>query len=430
METSLSDVSRRVLGNFEAYDRFLNRLGCAEPAVYNALFSVRAVYCFYTENARAKEGRRFGILDWISCCLRAMVKLSLAPFIVYRAGFPGAACIVGNTKEDEVTARLTGIRHVTLTRRRGLTSLAAVGRIWSVFVRAGRKLLHGGLKIGFCLYCLPELANYAQAYETLSLGKVLVLVTENDIDPVFVALVTKAREAGVKTVKIEHYFIDAVNHNNVLCEYYFYPNLYCYGIRRQSVLNSRLKYVQGGYIPWDVLKEYTYEPQAAPRLVCYISQHSLQNLDERYVAEILSVLPSDCILCIKPHPRDRPGKYDYLSGAGTVMIAPESEDKYHLVSRSTVVLSVMSVLTIEAKHICSRSCFLNYDHSRGQFVLPYEHFSRFINVISNRDQLSSLLRGSLEIVPQSVFLSYFNPAYPESASRFRGFVAGLSGGLT
>ncbi len=274
----------------------------------------------------------------------------------------------------------------------------------------------------------PSMVYGAHVYNKIKLDGVEKIITQNDRYPTDLAVLKKAKDMGIKTIKVDYFpIIGFFTQNTIFCEYYFYPNSLSYTIFKSFPQNADVKFVEGGFPDWDNLDNYTYKPLQSPSIITFFTHYGQEigYTGDRgcffYIEEILSVMPFDSVLYIKIHPLDKAKNYEkYI--AGNVKIVKHGEiDNWELVSQSTFCFSIYSFATFQAKHICNNSYYLNYDpHLVKDF--EYDRVTDFIDLIKDKETLERVLNGNVTPKNHEKFIKFFNISYPYTIETLRDFI--------
>jgi hypothetical protein len=242
----------------------------------------------------------------------------------------------------------------------------------------------------------------------------------------------RARTDRIKTVKIDYYpTMGRITNNTLLCEYYFCPNKISESLYRSWPQNKTVKYLPGGFPFWDSYALCRYQPSAKPGIIAFFSQYGYESgfFGSRgpvfYIDQIISAMPDGYELQIKLHPLDDPNRYVKYKGMTNVKVCSgKSVNNIELFSRAAFVFSIYSYSTFEAKHICPNSYYINYE---PQMVKDFDYglISDYIDVVSNPEELKAVLTAEREPKEQARFISYFNPAYPNTIGKLKEVICAL-----
>jgi hypothetical protein len=382
--------------------------------IYDSLLSIRTHYCVYITKSQ------LGYSDAIKGIVRLVPKFISIPFVRPDINNPNKVLVLGNSKQDQQLSSELHCGLVMTQRYNKKINFPLFLKVALDFFRVCKFLVRSNLNKKDALLCWNSLFDFLVYYNSSLFNKTnKVLITENDIDPINVAVILKAKEMGIKTIKIEYSFIDGINHNNVLCDYYFYPSTFHRNVRKAFLINKKLNYVEGGFPHLDAIKKLKYRPQKDPKIITYFTAHGGIVDDIFYIKEILSVIEDGYVLYVKVHPREDLNKYNIFINSKKCKIVKYNEvDNYTLIKKSHICISVMSFMCIEAKHICDKTFFINYNIKKGQHsLIPYDDFSPYIEVISSRDYLKRAI--AKDSFRSKEFHSFFNFTYPNTVKSLK-----------
>ncbi len=278
--------------------------------------------------------------------------------------------------------------------------------------------------------CLPEMLTSAQVYNGLNLAGIEKIATQRDRYPVELAILRKAREKGIKTIKIDYFqILGEVCHNTIFCEYYFCPNRMSKELFGKFEQNSGVKYIDGGFPYRDYYAEYPYSPKKDPRIITFFTQYGYEiglfgdKGPSFYIEEIISNMPTDHMLYIKVHPLEDHQKY-LKYRADNVKVVASNIDNCELYAMSSHIFTIFSAVGLEAKHINPNSYYINYEPERV-IDFRYDLVEDYIDVIKDWRSLLAVFNG--ERKPKSIqrFLEEFNPTYPGTAARLSEAIKAL-----
>lgn len=412
----------KILANYHTFDQFLLELP-SESMQKNSFMSIRLLYC-------AIIGKnKITVKQSVKHILKLIIRLVKLPFCVAEMNQKSSVIISGTHRLDHEISKLTQIPLANIKMRRKLTLLSPSWKIYfkilKVFVYCIIEVpRHRILEWKIFICAAYGLLDFLIAYYTIDLNEIEVIVTESDSMPLDVALLLKAKEKNIKTIKIDHFLIDPMNHNHIFCDYYFYPCLLHFNIMKSFNANSHIKYKEGGFLHWDKIAMYQHSP-TTPMKISFFTQHGgiLGKKDEiYYINEILEVLPSSCILIIKVHPLDNMERYSIFRQHLNVEILFGQIDNYALIAESSLCLSICSTLTLEAKHICENSFFINYDPDLLEGFINYNDFHGLIDTLTSREMLYKAIHEDFKISKKNDFIKAFNFSYPHTVKRLLSLI--------
>ena len=407
------NVNASILGNFKIYDKVLSRLDAKEKKV---LISLKMMYSIHMENIQADKNLFFLFKQLI----RFVLKLITVPFYkvkVSNNAKTSKCAIIKSSKTEEYMASKVGATLISTKKCFSLNMKSA-----DVYKRLFRSvyLLFRSTELNkaYCLALSHRLVDYLMVYHTIDLGEIKVVMMENDRTPVNMALIHLAKERSVKTVKYDNWLIDPVNHNDVYCEYYFYPSLYHKEIIQSFESNRELKFVEGGFAYWDNLDLYEKIKNTHMKKIVYFTQigisvqEHLSYIDD--IAQTINKLGLSYELIVKIHPRENTQSYKELSVRYRVV--DRHDDIYALIAEADYCFSIFSTVSLEAKHILNNSFFINYRKEDFGYI-NYNDLG--LDLIGNNDDLLRLFKRDLLPVSQDIFISRGNCSYPYTAEKLR-----------
>lgn len=441
IDMSTSTYIKNIKNNFTYFDGVLRKYE-NDSCVYRILFALRTTYCVITEIAQrqdfwAKSHNKKGVAGTIKALpgygfLRrgagVALRLTRQVFVKKSLSGKGGVVILGHLPDDEKVAAYLNVNRIVIVERHSFPFLnilllgRALGILWAL--RSAGCLKKSGCGIESAIESIL-------LYHQIDLTGIDVIITEDDIDFRHAIILQKAIEQGIKTIKIEHFLIDEVQHNNVLCEYYFYPSVFHKRVREKFPINQRLKYVEGGFINHDIIAKYEYLPQLSPKIILFITQHGGQfgARDELfYIDEILSLIAGDdYVVHIKVHPREQPERYaKYGNNDRCKVVSGRDVDNYELISRAYFCVSISSSLVLEAKLICNRSFFIKFDIDDDFDMVNLNDFSDFFDVVQSKRELGLVLSGAYGFKAREIYLKNYNMTYPDTKNRFVKFLDSIT----
>ncbi len=271
------------------------------------------------------------------------------------------------------------------------------------------------------LKSLPFLINFLIVYRDINLNNIKILIMEGDAVPINMALIFKSKELNIKTIKIDHFLIDPINHNRIFCDYYFYPSYYHLNIMKNFISNNNVKYVKGGVVHWDNLIKYKNNFNSK-REITFIAQHSeISEQEIVYIEDIISLLKENDCLNIKIHPLDNSNRFDRYLKNSKIRLYKNQVDNYELISKSQICFSVFSTLSLEAKHISEKTYFINYYVQDFHDFIDYEVFDNYIETIKSYNRLKEVLNGS-NTFSSTGFIENFNISYPNTGKKLKKLI--------
>jgi len=406
-----------ILDNYRKFDAFLAMIP-SESLSYKALLSIRLSYA-----AIHGKKQKQSAIDTIKQILKLFI--SLKSIFMTRASLSQKSNIllIGSHPLDTQVAELLAIPNAQVIFLKKIFSITRqdIYLLYTLALCCFYVIRYKTLHLPIFLKSSQGLIDFLITYRDLDLSQINALVMESDSLPKDVALILRAKEMHLPTIKIDHFLIDPINHNRIFCDYYFYPSILHREIMESFTVNASIHYIKGGIIHWDSLSRYSKKKKNESKEITFFGQHgdTLGQKDEIfYIEEILSLMDETDHLNIKTHPHDKSNKFDLYIGNPLIALLKSTEDNYSLIAKSDVCFSIGSTMTMEAKHICKNSYFINYDAEAFEGYINYNTFNNAIETISNRETLKKSLHedSTFEI---SNFIERFNLSYPDSTTKLR-----------
>lgn len=412
-----------IIDSFGEYDAFLSKINESSKMLYPALFSIRTVYTLSSKIIERKKG--FIFFKALKILFVIFIKIFSFPFVVYQLTIKKE--IIFLCAQYQLSVELGNKIPVSKIEKKYSFHIRFQGWFLLIFKYFScLKLFFTSKNIDKkkILYCLTGLFEYLCIYEKIHIKGIKVIVVENDIYPLQVAIIQRAKESGIKTIKVEESFIDTIQHNNVFCEYYFCPGEFYRKIRDRFEINKELKYLSGGIVRWDKISQYKHFTDRQDRNILFICQHSFVSDETFYIDELLSVMPKGYVLYIKTHPRD----FDlerfniYLNNPKCEVIQGKDIDNYEWISHAHYCFSVSSVLSVEAKHLLENSFFIHYEGFDEQNFFDFDIVKDYFDVISSREDLLKVFSGKFKAKDKRLCYKGFNQGYPDSVKILRDHI--------
>jgi hypothetical protein len=404
-----------ILENFKVYDEFLSALEGEDKTI---LLSLKMMYSIHMENIKA-ENNIFFLLKQL---VRFLVKFVGVSF--FKVGLQSShkvpkCAIIANSRVEEYVADKGSISLVSVEKYFSV-NLDSV-RVYTSLFRSLYLLFRSpSLKKVYIFALSHRLIDYLMTFHTIDLGEIKVLMMENDRTPVNMAMLHLAKEKGCKTVKYDNWLIDPINHNDVYCEYYYYPSLYHKKIIQGFDSNRELQFIEGGFLYWDKLAMYKPIEKKEQRQVIYFTQVGIPADEHRvYIEDIEEAMCKSNVeyeLIIKIHPRENINMYQGFLNKYKVIERHDS--LYELIARSAYCFSMFSTISLEAKHIIKNSFFINYKADLFNIV---DYDSIQLDVIKNKSELLQVFKGKYMPIAQEKFIEHSNCNYPHSSEKLRKF---------
>lgn len=425
----MKTYKQKVLENFEAIDIILATIP-KDSILFHYVFSIRSQYSVYTELTLmhgffTKRAIRkilgwicFGFLSIFVNCFREIVVTDKEDVV-----------LLGNWRFDISLSKELNIKQLKYKSRFTIQRLFNIKLLLFEFCFLMKTIfVLRKLKKTNLLFSLYSLFTYSLCFNTIDLSGLKVLVGANDLSSLYYAFWHKAKILGIKRVHIEYVQINSISANNVFADYYYYPSSLHFNIRKKCPqnYNKDLEYIKGGYLNTDYLqyakqrKITTQHPE-----VTYITSHSYMfvNDDLFYINEILKHLPDDYRLNIKVHPYDNLNRYNhFLSHPKVTIFSFKEITNPALIARSSMLFSICSALSLEAKFLCNKSYYLNYDAYSDVYSDYYDELSPYMDVITTDQQLKNIFKGVYENKSFELFKSNVNMTYPNTFEHFKVFI--------
>jgi len=404
-------VNQKILQNFNVYDVFLSRLNSRDKEIVSSL---KMMYSIHLPNNEVDKKPLFIVKQ----LLRFVVKLVTLLFfksITLNEKSDIHCAILENTNIEVDISKKMDILLVKLNKK--LTINYKSFTIYKELFRCMFRLFKDeSLNKRYILVLLHRLIDYLLVYHTVDISDLKTILIENDRTPINLALVHKCKKEGIKTIKYDNWLIDPINHNDIYCEYYFYPSLYHKKIIENFDSNKMLNYIQGGFLSWDSLNEYTQKNTSYKEKIIYFSQFGiLINQHKEYISDIKKIMDEQervYEFIVKIHPReDKKMYHKLLKEFDNIEIIATCSDIYKLIAESDFCFSIFSTISLEAKHILNNSYFINYNYNSFDIV-NYNDLK--LDVIKDRDTLRKVLNNNFKTISQKEFIKNANCKFPNT----------------
>lgn len=413
------DINKKIIKNFKEYDKFLSTLNARDKEIS---LSLKMMYSIHMENNNlsnhlldtAKQISRFFLKFFSIPFLKVVLKVDMAK---------DGTGIMENTKIEEFVSEKSNISLLSLKYKLNFNL-----KLFFIYKELFKVLylLFKTKNLNKKYLCLlsHRLIDYLIVYHTIEVNGIKAIFIENDRNPKNLGLIHKSKKKSLKTIKYDNWLIDPINHNDVYCEYYFYPSIYHKNIVKKFENNSEVKYIKGGFLAWDKLIKYQESTQKDYKQVIYFTQFGIEKLKHiQYVndiAEALEQLGDRYIIHIKVHPREDIYEYEKLySSKKHVKVLFGTEDIYELISKSNFCFSIFSTISIEAKHLIENSFFINYDYQEFQ-ILDYDKLK--LDVVKTKEDLRDIFSGRYQVISSSEFIKDNNCSYPYTLKKFQEII--------
>ncbi len=420
------------------FDRIISKFS-KQSYKYIYAFSIRNSYLAYHESKFKNESLK----DLLSIA-QSLVKVVLKLFFTTTFLSNNSKIVLLNAhsvEKDEVLAQMMNIPLAMIENKIcfSLKRLQNLGYLFKCSYVLILLLKEKDLKKVYLYNCFPAMLDGIRIYEDIELKGIEIIVTMADRYPRELGVLRKAKEIGIKTVRVDYFpTLGTPGMGAVACEYYFYPNIIARNIFQSLTVNKNVVFIEGGFPYWDSYSKYKHRPSNNPIIITFWSDYgALVGIDSLinkgsifYIKEILSIIPEKFLLYIKVHPLDYPERYMEYESHNVKIIKHSEIDNIELISMSKFMFSILSAATFESKHICPGSCYINYEPESLGTEFPYDILKDYIDVIMSRNDLKAILYGEKKPKDQKTFIDFFNPAYPNSINKLNKFLATLSTGET
>jgi hypothetical protein len=401
---------KKISRNFQTYDRFLSSLSAREKEI---ALSLKMMYAIHMEGNK-EWGFGFGIKQ----VARFFFKLLTIPFVrnVLKSNASRHPNIIlADTATEQLVSEKLPVSQVKIGMQ-----LRPNQKAWRIY----KELFHligiyrktSNLNKRYIMLLLHRVIDYLLVYHTIELKETEVICIENDRNPKNLALIHQAKVQCIRTIKYDNWLIDPVHHNDIYCDTYFYPSIYHKNIIEQFDTNAALRYLEGGFVSWDILDTYTYDPSIDKDTVIYFTQFGIElSRHKCYIEDILMVLDrreKPYMLIIKVHPRENSTVYQAIvQQYPFVRVVKQCDDVYELISSATYCFSIFSTVSLEAKHIMDHSYFINYDYHDFSLV-DYDKIG--LDLVKNREMIEDIFNGTAIPVDKTRFIRHNNCSYPHT----------------
>lgn len=416
----------RIIREWEIYDKFLNKLS-KNSKNYIYAYLIRNLYVAYTELPQ-KTGITKQIFKTIISLFNNVILFFLARPELSKRNETVLIKIKENM--DSRLAKKLKIQsvHIYYKKKLNIRNISFIYYIIRILYLLFKEEELNKLNL---FRCMPSLIKGIQVYENIELTGIKKIVTQRDRYPQELAILKRAKELKLITIKIEYFpALSKLNRNTIYCDYYFYPNKISKDIFISFPTNKDVIFVKGSFPYWDYFEKFQYQPVKDPKIISFFTQYGFtQGIfggkgPDYYIKEILSVMPEEYILYIKVHPIENIEKYLKHQCSRVKIIEHGTIDNCILYSLSSIVMSISSFSTFESKHICLNTYFINYER-KDAITFNYNLIDKYIDIISNKNQLANVLSGSYKVKSKVDFINYFNPTFPNTIKKLKYFLSTL-----
>jgi len=405
--------NQKIVENFKVYDAFLSSLTSKDRDI---LLALKMMYSIHMENNELKS------VFAIKQLLRFVLKLIIIPFVTIDIyGIKSNYTVLSEGRIEEELSKKLNISLIKMKKKVALNmnSFQIYKKLYHVVLILYRDKK---LKKKHILSLLHRLIDYLVVYHTIDIKNIRVLLIENDRVPSNLALIHRLREESIKTIKYDNWLIDPINHNDIYCEYYFYPSLYHREIIKSFKSNKQLKYIEGGFLDWDRLNSYISQPR---KKIIYFTQFGIDvEVHLGYIKDIVDILKIqklDYELIVKTHPRESIENYKAIMEIDkNIELIYSCEDIYLLISEADFCFSIFSTISLEAKHIINDSYFLNYRVEEFD-IIDYNKLD--LDVITDKKMLQEVLEFNYKTINKEKFIKKNNCAFPNTVNKMKELIA-------
>jgi len=407
--------NKEILENFQTYDMFLSSLGTRDNQI---ALSLKMMYSIHMENNNKN------ILFGLKQIFRLFFKFIFVPLQktnLISSCVPTKDIMIASSPIEKIISRKLSIPLVYVGSKVRLNNKTL--KIYKEFFHVVKVLKkENTLKQNYINFLLHRLIDYLVVYHTVELKGISKICMENDREPKNLALVHKSREYGIRTIKYDNWLIDSINHNDIYCDTYFYPSIYHKNIIERFYYNNQLKYVEGGFLHWDVLAEYKAKKNDNKITVIYFTQFGIEiSVHLEYIKDIFMTLGTTANktyeVIVKVHPRERYEKYKKaFKEFDCIKIIKQCDDVYGLVTQADFCFSVFSTISLEAKHILNHSYFINYSPNTFS-IIDYDYIG--LDLVESKEMLEDIFTNLVSPVEKKVFICNNNCTYPNTVTKFQ-----------
>ncbi len=403
-------LDQMILENFKSYDNFLATLKAPERERLTSLKMMYSVHMAHNDNVKMHE--------YIKQMLRFLLKLASIAFTKrYLSGMrAGPNCAVfENSNIEEYISHQLDIPIVKIEKAVSF-NVKMIDVYRDLFNDLYLLFKSRELKKRYIFVLMHRFVDYLMVYHTMEDIRFNTLFIENDRSPEHLGLIHFLREKNIQTVKYDNWLIDPIHHNDVYCDYYFYPSVYHKKIIQSFTSNDDLKLVEGGFLSWDALAKYKSLDSEKEKKIIYFTQFGVPLSEHRqYISDILNTLDEleiSYVIRVKIHPKESKEVYkELLNEFNKIVIIDACDDIFSLIAESDYCFSIFSTISLEAKHIINNSFFINYN--AGEFrIVNYEELH--IDLIESKEKLLDLFKGPFLPSSQEKFIKNMNCKYPNS----------------
>lgn len=414
------DQSDKYIKATKEFDSFLTK--CKEGSIYKkfGLFVRTYHTCLYEMGSKSKI--REITTTILSGLYRIFLLFFTRPCLTKNSEF----ILLESTREDKTLAKNLRIESVHIVNKPSL-NLKALHLILIWIKVSSRLISQKNLNRYHIFKSLPVLLSGIHCYYSIKLDNIKTIITSRDYYAIDQAILLKAKESGIKTIKIDYFpILGKAMKDRLYCEYYFYQNEFSKEIFQSFTWNKDIKFIPGGNPYYDKFSKLKYNPVKNPRVISFWTQRGteigLKNVDSyRYIEDIISIMPKDYILYIKIHPMQDPQLFQKYESDKVKIIKHGEMDNNKIMEISSFIFAVTSTTSFEAKHFNRNSFLINYEPNNA-FDCIYDKFSSGIDLIKNKKELKKVLDG--KVTPKTIkdYLKVFNKTYPNTTRKLSKFI--------
>jgi len=400
---------QEIINNFKDYNRFLKHNN------KKVFLSLKMMYSVHMQNIKKNT------IFYIKQIIRYLVKFALIPFYKYKiTNLKKDIAILDNTDIEKYIAQKVDCDLIKIAISPCLNK--KFFKVYKEVIKNTYILIKSPLKKAHLIPILHRLIDYIMLFETLDTKNLKILLIENDRIPTNLALIHLLQKNKKISIKYDNWLIDPINHNDVYCDYYYYPNNYHKEIIKSQNINKNTKYIKGGFLHWDKLSNYSLKPHPKTKII-YFTQFNIDiNEHLQYINDILEIskqLFNSFELIIKIHPRET-NRYEFIKNKN-IKVIKSCDNIYELIANSDYCFSVFSTISLEAKHIIKHSYFINYNKNFS--LIDYKKIG--LDVINSKNLLLKVLKNEFNPISQENFINQFNCNFPYSIQKLKNFINNL-----
>lgn len=417
------NINKKIINNFTIYDNFLTKLNQKDK---NILISLKMMYSIHMENQKVNKN----ILFISKQTIRFVIKLVLIPFYVNKAVTTKnntSSVVLKNCEIENYISNRLDISILEIKK-----SVKLNFRVLSIYKKLFRTIYiifkNKTLNKKYIILLMHRLIDYLMVYETLNIEEIKCVLIENDRIPQNLALIHLMKRNNKPTIKYDNWLIDPINHNDIYCEYYYYPSVYHKKIISSFEHNRDLKYIEGGFLHWDELGLYQDNTNQEEKLIIYFTQFGVPIKEHLIYLNDIVDTANNCFneykLIVKIHPRENIKDYQNLKiNCKNIEIIELSSDIFALISTSDFCFSIFSTISLEAKHIIDNSFFINYD-AKNFNIIDYDEV--YMDLIKSKEELCEIFSNNQSAISKDEFIKNNNCMYPNTITNLKRILNGIN----